>query len=405
MIPRQEVLMQRSNNERGSVLVFVTLMMVLLFVMVGLGLDTGHLSYIRSQGQPAVDAAALAAVNALPTLSITEVEQRAGVLNYNSGSNAGGNNYLNSPNNLIGKNNVTLINYDASDPNNPIITKAASIATANGVRVALESTNPYDGAATATPMKAPLFLTPLLNLLGQNTKGTQNVSVSAVAVLTAIPGMPVAIAGCNPSDSTCRYCQPPSAGCESGDGSSSNPYRNCKLLQVSSANNGNGQNVDTPKFQDSGWTTFGTPSANAPSIKALVRNNSTCGNIPPIDMGSGCIYLNNGQITPVLSEFDDAYSKNPSGFAGLWLPAPADPDNHPIPPEDWGVIPVVRNDIGNFNGCEPVKSFAKFGIRGVMKSGNDKWLVGDLICQRKLSELGGTACYTTQLVRDKNSGM
>ena len=98
-------------------LVFVTLMMVLLFVMVGMGLDTGHLSYIRSQGQPAVDAAALAAVNALPTLDITEVNQRAGVLNYNSGSNPGGNNYLSSPNNLIGANNVTLINYDSATGN------------------------------------------------------------------------------------------------------------------------------------------------------------------------------------------------------------------------------------------------------------------------------------------------
>ena len=177
------------------------------------------------------------------------------------------------------------------------------------------------------------------------------------------------------------------------------------MLQVSSANNGNGQNVDTPKYQDSGWTTFGTPSANAPSIKALVGNNSTCGNIPPINMGQGCIYLNNGQITPVLSEFNDVYSTNGQGepFANLW--DPRSPNANIIPKEDWGVIPVVRKDIGNFNGCESVKSFAKFGIRGVMKSGNDKWLVGDLICQRKLSELGGTACYTTQLVRDKNSGM
>jgi hypothetical protein len=218
--------------------------------------------------------------------------------------------------------------------------------------------------------------------------------------------MPIAIAGCDPADSTCQYCQPTSAGCAAGDGSPANPYRNCKLLQTSSANNGNGNGNDQGNYQDSGWTTFGTPSANAPSIKALVGNNSTCGNIPPINIGSGCIYLNNGQITPVLSEFDNVYSQNPTAYAGLWDPLDtANPNNHPIPPEDWGIIPVVRKDIGNFNGCEPVKSFAKFGIRGVITNGNDKWLVGDLICQRKLSELGGTACYTTQLVRDTKSGM
>ena len=395
--------MQLTRNERGSVLVFVTLMMVLLFVMVGMGLDTGQLTYVRSQGQPAVDAAALAAVNALPTLDVNEVYQRAGALNYNSSTQTG-NNYLDSKNNTIGASNVSLLTYSYDANGDMVFTKAASINSANAVRVALESTNPYDGTAKATPMKSPLFLTPLLNLLGQSTKGTQNVSVSAVAVLTAIPGMPIAIGACDPADSTCQDCRPPSAECDTGgQGTVANPYRNCKLLQVSSANNGNGQNVDTPKFQDSGWTTFGTPSANAPSIKALVRNNSSCGNIAPINMGSGCIYLNNGQITPVLTEFNDVYGNNPGPFVGLYNPN--DSTTFTIPPEDWGVIPVVRRDIGNFNGCEPVKSFALFGIRGVVKSGNDKWLVGDLICQRKLNELGGTGCYTTQLVRDKMSGM
>jgi Flp pilus assembly protein TadG len=372
-------------------------MMVLLFVMVGLGLDTGHLGYIRSQGQPAVDAAALAAVNALPTLDINQVNNRAGVLNYNSGSNAGGNNYLSSPNNLIGANNVTLINYDSATQT---ITKAASIAGANGVRVALESTNPYDGAATATPMKAPLFLTPLLNLMGQNTKGTQNVSVSAVAVLTAIPGMPVAISGCQIVGNGCAAnCQPASAQCERGSGTEADPFVNCKLLQTDSSNNGNG--TDNGKYQDSGWTTFGTPSANAPSIKALVHNNSTCGNIPPTNIGQGCIYLNNGQITPVLTEFNDVYSNNGNGFVG----AATSGTSPAIPGSDWGVIPVVDKSIGNFNGCEPVRSWAKFGIREVIKAGNDKYLLGDLVCGWSLDRIGATGCYTTQLVRDTKSGM
>src|SRR5574341_315531 len=113
----EEEFMRQINNDRGSVLVFITLMMVLLFVMVGLGLDTGHLAYIRSQGQPAVDAAALAAVNALPTLQVSEVYKRAAALNYNG---AMGNTYLDSPNNLIHPNtgkNVTLGKYDSATGN------------------------------------------------------------------------------------------------------------------------------------------------------------------------------------------------------------------------------------------------------------------------------------------------
>ena len=389
--------MRKVKNERGSVLVFITLMMVLLFVMVGLGLDTGHLAYVRSQGQPAVDAAALAAVNAIPTLQVSEVYKRAAALNYNGGM---GNNYLNSPNNKIGASNVTLVKYDGST-NPATITQAASIAEANGVRVALENKNPYNGAATPTPMKSPLFLTPLFNLMGQKTSGTQNVSVSAVAVLGAIPGFPIAIAGCSPP--------PPSAGCAVdgsgnliGDGSYSNPYQNCRLLQVDSSNNGNGQPNDTLKYQDSGWTTFTVPSANAPAIKALIRNNSTCANIPPIYNGA-CIYLNNGQIKGVLSEFDNVYSNNPDSVAGY--PAGLSGVANPPYGNDWGVIPVVNANIGNFNQCQKVEGWAKFGIRHIEIKGSDKYLVGDLICGWSLDKVGGTGCYTTRLVRDTKSGM
>ena len=43
--------MKTLKNEQGTVIVFVTLMIVLLLVMVGLGLDTGQLTYVRNQGQ------------------------------------------------------------------------------------------------------------------------------------------------------------------------------------------------------------------------------------------------------------------------------------------------------------------------------------------------------------------
>jgi hypothetical protein len=66
---------------------------------------------------------------------------------------------------------------------------------------------------------------------------------------------------------------------------------------------------------------------------------------------------------------------------------------------------VVDKSIGNFNGCEPVRSWAKFGIRGVITQGSEKWLLGDLVCNWSLDRVGGTGCYTTQLVRDKMSGM
>jgi Flp pilus assembly protein TadG len=367
--------MKTIRNEQGTVLVFVTLMVVLLMIMVGMGLDTGHLAYIRSQGQPAVDAAALAAAMAIPTGEPAKVGSRAAEFNHVKGSNDGGNNYLNSPNNQIDANNVTLINYDQS--RNPPIVAASGVSStstgdANGVRVALEDSNPYGGPVGAA-MKSPLFLTPLFNLFGQKTKGTQNVSVSAVAVIQAVPGMPIAISGCAPSN----------AGCTGGDGSIENPYTDCRLLQVSS---GKGD----PTNQDSGWTTFNIKPANAPNIKALVGNGATCGNIPSVNIGSGCIYLNNGQIIPILTEFEKVYS--PNGYG----PAPA----------DCGIVPVVRAAIPNFNGCEPVESFARFCIKDVVKNDSGThYLRGDLVCDWDINKVGGTDCYTAKLVRDQKSGM
>ena len=73
--------MKTLNNEQGSVLVFITLMIVLLLIMVGMGLDAGQLAYSRATGQTAVDAAALSAVSALPSRVAAQVEARAAAFN------------------------------------------------------------------------------------------------------------------------------------------------------------------------------------------------------------------------------------------------------------------------------------------------------------------------------------
>src|SRR5918992_5077198 len=93
--------MQPIKTERGSVIVFVTLMIVLLMIMVGLGLDTGQLTYVRNQGQAAVDAAALAAVSALPSRSDAQVKTRAAMFNPTK-ANPDSNNYVESATNKIG---------------------------------------------------------------------------------------------------------------------------------------------------------------------------------------------------------------------------------------------------------------------------------------------------------------
>jgi Flp pilus assembly protein TadG len=339
------------NNERGSVLVFVTLMIVLLLVMVGMGLDTGQLAYVRSQGQPVVDAAALAAASALPSGDDATVQGRATAFNAK-------NNYLGSSNTQhLQNSSVTFIQYNKATGT---ITKVANAAAANGVRVAMEDTNPY-GGTTSGSMVSPLFLTPLFKMFGNSSApNTQPVAVSATAIIEGIPALPLAIGGCPPPDS-----------CTSVNG---NTATGCNLFQ---SNN----NVD-----NSGWTTYTIGSANSNLIRQLIHNNGNCGSVPPVSIGT-CINLQNGQDTAALKELKDVYvdSANP-------------------PNGGCGLIPVITTNV-TFNQCSPILSWAKLCITSIKATGNPKTITGSLTCN--VSNIGPTAtsCYVPRLVRDATSGM
>jgi Flp pilus assembly protein TadG len=348
-------------SERGSVIVFVTLIIVVLMIMVGIGLDTGQITYVRSQGQPAVDAAALAAASAIPSGDDATVQARATAFNST-------NNYLGSGvNNHLTNNSVTFINYDTATGT---ITKVADAAGANGVRVAMEDTNPYNGS-TAGAIISPVFLTPLLNLLGYSVPATTPENLSATAIIQGIAGMPIAISGCPPAGA----CQNVAADGKSGT--------RCTLFQT----NANQDN--------SGLTTFTLGSANSNLIRMLVDNNSTCGSIPPVNIGT-CINLQNGQDTAVLHEFETVYGHNGNGFTG---------QANPPFPEDCGLIPVVDVSVTQYNQCAPLKGWAKFCIRDSKSQGSPKWLYGDLTCNQSDFGKADTKCYVPKLVRDVKSGM
>ena len=346
--------MQCLRNENGAILVFITLMIVLLMVLVGMGLDTGHLAYVRSQGQPAVDAAALAAASAIPTGDPALVKARAAAFDSGGGNPGIGNNYVDSPHNSISDNNVTLIHFDVAA--NPQIRAATgitstSVGDANGVRVALESTNPYGGTVGA-PMKSPLFLTPLLNVMGVKSAGTSNVSVSAVARIQGLAAMPIAVA-----DTLC------------------------------------GTNA-TLNFQgggNSGWETYYLSNASATEIRNLWDDIGTCGGQPPVDVGY-CGNLNNGVIRNIFNKnIQDMYNADPSRCY---------------------LIPVVDHNIvsnGNFNQCSNIIDWAKLCLDAkdpFNKTGSQKGqLRGTVTCGQSVYTSRDTQCYVPTLVRDTKSGM
>jgi len=346
------------KNQKGAVLVFVTLMIVLLMIMVGMGLDTGHLAYIRSQGQPAVDAAALAAASAIHTGDALQVENRAKAFNST-------NNYLDSPNNLIGSANITYINYNSGT--NTFTAQGSTIAGANGVRVALETNNPYGGTPN-TPMKSPLFLTPLFNLLGIPTASTTNVSVSAVAIVKTAPDLPIAMEQtlCT-KDEFGQYKQ--------GE---------AKLLQANAAD------------ETSGYTTFYIPPTSKTQVYNLLMGGINCSGAASVGIGF-CTELGNGQVASIYPEFEKAFlAGKPEGRCYL--------------------IPVVGTGV-TYNQCSNILDFAQFCPKqgddgwglGKTKSadgqGYDKYIIGDVTCGADPNKAPWAKCHVTTLVRDAKSGM
>jgi Flp pilus assembly protein TadG len=324
-------------------------MIVLLLVMVGLGLDTGQLTYVRNQGQAAVDSAALAAVSALPSRNAAQVEGRAAAFNTT-------NNYVESPTNKIGSANVSYVTYDFTANN--ITSYSATIATANGVRVALEQAS--GGSAITTPV----FLTPLMNLFGSKASGTQDVSVSAVAVITETPSIPIALW---------------STACPETDGETKTGVQ-IKMQHPDQKADGG---------ENSCWTTFFDCSSGAPDIKAGFTTAAECnggGLTSGVSLGS-LICQNRGQVNTVLNAAQDFFSAYPS--------------------DRWWLIPVIGGG-GNCDPTNPTKvtNWAKIRPTGFVTTGNPKYIVADVICGQNIpQELNSSLCFSHRLVREKAKNM
>ena len=349
--------MKTFKNDSGSVLVFITLMITLLMVMVGMGLDTGWLTYGRSQGQRAVDAAALAGAAGVGKGDTAAIKKNIEALN---------NDYIkvgaNPINGTVGGNNVMLVKYDKATGN---IVPEPDINQANGVRVALEKTKPaaYGGGSSGTSINAPLFLTPLFNLLGINTSGSADINVSAVSVYSTMPGIPLALGKCSPGEQNIFF-QTPSGG--------ANP-------------------------NNSAWTTYTYNETNTPDIIARIKKIVNCQGGGEASVGTP-ICVSNGQNTPVVREFETL--ADPSGNTCYFTPVVADQTT--------------------FTGCtgedNKIKSWAEVCIKYVCAPPDsntnpnctdkaNKYIVADVKrCDLTDSERVGV-CFRHSLIREKAIGM
>ena len=336
--------MSSISNDKGSVLVFMTLMIVLLMIMVGMGLDTGQLTYSRATGQAAVDAAALSAVSALPARVDADVKYRAATF-------ASNNNYVDSTNNNIGNANVSYVKYDFDT--NQITNYSEPIATANGVRVALEAGN---------AIKTPAFLTPLFKLFGASAPPANNVNVSAVSVITSRPSIPIALWSAVCAQNGVEY--------------------DVKIQMQHPTSD-----AENPAGENSCWTTFFDCSSGAPDIKAGFTTARSCsgstlyGNIA---IGSP-ICQNRGSVTSVLQEAEKFFTANPNR---------------------WWVIPVL----GGGGNCDPdnptgIVNFAKIWPTAFVTTGNPKYIQAKVECGPDLiNDPELSLCFSHRLVREPGKG-
>ena len=197
-------------------------------------------------------------------------------------------------------------------------------------------------------MKSPLFLAPLLKFLGQTASNNADVAVSAVATITAVPGMPIAI-----DNSLC--------------GTTGN------------------QDLEFNPHGNSGWTTYSL-GANTPNIKALFEQLPGCGGSPAVELGF-CTNLQNGTIGNLFNKtIPDLFSDNPG--ACYLLPVVGDIKNH------------------NFNQCAPITDWARFCPNSnLTKAVSGHTLNGTITCGQSPSTSRDTRCYVPRLVRDTKSGM
>ena len=196
-------------------------------------------------------------------------------------------------------------------------------------------------------MKSPLFLTPLLNLLGYTVSNTADVSVSAVAVIRGLAGLPIVVEK--------SLCGGSTVTLDFQSGGSSN----------------------------AGWETYYIDNASTDEIRTLWEGLPSCAGQPVVDVGYCGNVANGVNETIVNAHLKPMFKANPN---------------------DCYLIPVVDNG-GNFNQCQVITDWADFCPDKTDPFPATGLLKGTVDCGTNPWDSRATKCYIPSLVRDKKSGM
>jgi hypothetical protein len=162
------------RNDRGVVLVFVAMGLLLFLLFLGLALDTGWLVYVRAQGQARVDSAALAAAAALIESEDRRPSRAEELANAFNETNTVVNDTVNP------ENGVTPMKYDETD---------GSLRETGGSWALWSGSSPVCNAVrVTTSVPTPVFFAGIRNVFGAGETGLEDLTFSSVSHLPC-PGI------------------------------------------------------------------------------------------------------------------------------------------------------------------------------------------------------------------------
>jgi len=313
------------------VTVYITLFLLLLgLLFVALGMDVGWMVYVRSQGQAAVDAAAISGAAAIPAYNSGNPCRVTGIVAS-----------LNSQNKVMNQDAAiggTDINYCTGDPESSY--------------TCTPTTLPADGLRVTKTYPTPLFFSGILN--GGNPV---NITVSATAWLGGPTGLGPTL---------------PMAACTdqigwTGPGSTCDP----NLVADLSANG----------EDNAGWFSPPGETANAKECKDMVTGKTE---IPYLYSGQD-IELNNGQIS---SCQEQVYYRFQSCFASV-CPDCCNRSSADYNEDCIVTIPVINCD-NTINQQSPIILFASLCVTNVIwDPANEAVIDASLVCDAEASNSTG----------------
>src|SRR5205809_5698871 len=137
------------KRERGTVLLYVAGSLMVMMLFVGLAIDGGWTTYVRNQGQAAVDAAALSAASAITSYkrgsAASTIELQAAAFAQNAASAGSANIVLHQTPSLTLGNNIDCLTYDQTSNtftcSDPGCGGTCASAQVNSVRGSMEDSN------------------------------------------------------------------------------------------------------------------------------------------------------------------------------------------------------------------------------------------------------------------------